>query len=82
MEFSRRFFVLAFRVSDLGVGVSWCYDRVNARVEQNDEGYAGAEEVIGIQRSEDIVAEGQILAGGVHGSGVLVEQGLRFGDAE
>ena len=74
--------MLAFGVSDSGVGGSRCYDRVNGWVEQNDEGYARAEEVLGIRRSEDVEAEGQILAGGVHGSGVLVERGVRFGDAE
>ena len=47
---------------------------MNNRVERNDEGYAGAEEVLGIRRSEDVVAEGQITAGGVHGSGILVER--------
>ena len=69
-------------MSDLGVGGSRSYDRVNARVEQNDEGYSGAEEVFGIQRSEDVVAKGQVPAGGLHGSGVLVERGVRLGDAE
>ena len=28
------------------------------------------------------MAEGRIPAGGVHGSGVLVERGMRLGDAE
>ena len=61
-------------MSDLGVGGSWCYDRVNSRVERNDEGCAGAEEVLGIRRSEDVVAKGRIPAGGLHRSGVLVER--------
>ena len=43
--------MLAFRVSDLSFGGSRCYDRVNVRVERNDEGYAGAEEVFGIRHS-------------------------------
>ena len=30
-----------FRVSDLGFGGSRCYDRMDARVERNDEGYSG-----------------------------------------
>ena len=67
--------MFAFHVSDLGVGGSRCYNRVNARVERNDGGYAGAEEVLSILRSEDVVAEGRIPAGGVHGSGVLIERG-------
>ena len=74
--------MLAFCVSDLGFGGSRCYDRVNAWVERNDEVYAGSEEVLGIRRSEDVVAEGRIPAGGVHGSGVLIEWGVRFGNAE
>ena len=65
-------------MSNLGVGGSRCYDRVNARVEQNDKGYAGAEEVLGIRCGEDVVAEGRIPAGGVHGSGILVERGVCF----
>ena len=40
------------------------------------------EEVFGIRRSEDVMAEVRIPAGGVHGSGVLVERGVRLGDAE
>ena len=55
---------------------------MNARVERNDGGYAGAEEVLGIRRSEDVVTKGRIPAGGVYGSGVLVEMGVRLGDAE
>ena len=47
-EFARGFLMLAFRVSDLSVGGSWCYDGMNAWVERCDEGYAGAEEVFGI----------------------------------
>ena len=74
--------MLVFQVSDLGIGGSRCYDRVNARVERNDEGYAGAEEVFGIRRSEDVMDEGRITAGGIDGSGVLVERGVRLGDAE
>ena len=52
--------MLAFRVSDLSVGGPRCYDRVNARVERNDEGYSDAEEVLSIQRSEDVMAEGRV----------------------
>ena len=74
--------MFAFHVSDLGVGGSRCYDRLNARVERNDGGYAGAEEVLGIRRSEDVVTNGRIPAGGLYGSGVLVEMGVRLGDAE
>ena len=37
--------MLAFCVSDLCVVGSRCYDRMNTRVERDDEGYAGAEEV-------------------------------------
>ena len=55
--------MLAFRVSNLSVGGSWCYDRMTARVERNDEGYAGAEEVFSIRRDEDVMAEGRIPAG-------------------
>ena len=40
------------------------------------------EEVFGIQISEDVMAKVRITAGGVHGSGVLVEMGVRLGDAE
>ena len=69
-------------MSNLGVGGSRFYDRVNAWVEQNGEGCASAEEVLGIRRSEYLVAEGRITVGGVHGSGILIEQGVRFGDAE
>ena len=74
--------MLAFRVSNLSVGGYRGYDRMNARVEGGDEGYAGAEEVFGIQRSEDVMAEGRIPAGGVHGSGVLFKGGMRLGNAE
>ena len=74
--------MLAFRVSNLSVGSSRCYDRVNAWVERNDKGYAGTEEVFGILRSEDVMDEGRITAGGVDGSGVLVERGVSLGDAE
>ena len=56
----------AFRVSDLGIGDSRCYGRANAWVERNDKNYTGAEEVIGIQRSEDVVAEVRIPAGRVY----------------
>ena len=66
----------------MSVGGSWCYDRMNARVERDDEGYAGADEVFGIRRSEDVMYEGQITAGGVHVSGVIVERGMRLGNAE
>ena len=55
---------------------------MNAWVEQNDEGYAGVEEVLGIQRSEDVVAECRIPVGLVHGGGILVKRGVCFGDAE
>ena len=74
--------MLVFRVSDLSVGGSQGYNRMNARVEGDDEGYDGAEEVFGIRRSEDVMAEGRILTGGVHGSGVLVDGGMRLGNAE
>ena len=74
--------MFAFCVHDLGIGSLWCYDRVNARVERNDECYAGAEELLGIRRGEDVVDECRIPAGGVHGGGVLVERGVRFGDDE
>ena len=74
--------MLTFRVGNLGVGGSRCYDRVNAWFERYDEGYAGAAEVFGVWRSEDVVAEGRIPAGGVHGSGVLVERGMRLSYAE
>ena len=40
------------------------------------------EEVFGIRRSEDVMAEGRIPAGGVHGSGVLVQRGVRLGNDE
>ena len=55
---------------------------MNTRVERNDGGYSRAEEVFGIQLSEDVMAEGRITAGGVHRSGVLVERDVRLGDAE
>ena len=74
--------MLAFRVSNLSVGGSRGYDRMNTWVEGGDEGYAGMEEVFVIQRSKDIMAEGRIPAGGVHGSGVLVEGGMRLSNAE
>ena len=74
--------MLTFRVGNLGVGGSRCYDRVNAWFERYDEGYAGAAEVFGVWRSEDVVAKGQITAGGVHGSGVLIGRGVRFRNAE
>ena len=74
--------MLAFRVSDLGVGGSRCYDRVNALVERNDKVYSGAEELLGIRCGEDVVATFRIPAGGVYGGSVFVERGVRFGDAE
>ena len=74
--------MFAFCVGDLGVGGSQCYARVSARVERNHEEYAGAEEILGIRRGEYVVAERRIPAGGVHGSGVLIERGVRLGDAE
>ena len=55
---------------------------MNARVERDDEWYSGAEEVFSIRRSEDVMAEGCIPAGGVHGSGVLAERGVRLRNAE
>ena len=55
---------------------------MNARVERNDKVYAGAEEVLGIRCGEDVVTKCRIPAGGVYGGGVLVERGVRFGDAE
>ena len=81
-EFTRRFLMLTFRVSDLSVSGSRCYNRMNARVERDDEGYAGAKELFGIRRSEDVIAEGQIPVGGVHRSGVLVMRDMRLGNAE
>ena len=74
--------MLALCVSNLGVGGSWCYNRVNVRVERNDKGHAGVKEVLGIRCGEGVVAKCRIPAGGVHGGGVLVERGVRFGDAE
>ena len=74
--------MLKFCVSNLGVGGSRCYNRVNARVERNDKGYAGAEEVLGIRCGEDVVAKFRIPAGGVYRGGVLIEWGVRFSDAE
>ena len=67
--------MLAFCVSDLSVGGSRGYDRMNVRVEWYDEGYSGAEEVLCIRGSEDVMDEGRIPVVGVHGSGVLVEGG-------
>ena len=55
---------------------------MNSQVEGDDEVYAGAEEVFGILRSEDVMAEGRIPAGGVHRICVLVERGVRLSDAE
>ena len=46
---------------------------MHARVDGADEVHAGAEEVFRIRRGQDVVAEGQIAAGGVDGGGVLVE---------
>ena len=74
--------MLAFCVGNLGIGGSRCYGRVDARVEQNDEGYAGVEDLLGIRCGEDVVSEGRIPAGGVHGCSVLVEGGVRLGNAE
>ena len=81
-EFACGFLVLTFCVSDLSVDGSRCYDRMNARVEKDDEGYSGAEEVFGIQCSGDVMAEGRISEGRVHGSGVLVERDMRLGNDE
>ena len=81
-EFERGLLVLAFHVSDLSVGGSWCYDRMNARVERDDKFYAGAEDIFGIRRNEDAIAEVQITAGRVHGSGVLIERGVHLGNAK
>ena len=69
-------------MSDLSVGGSRGYDRMNSQVEGDDEGYAGAEEVFGILRSEDVIAEVRIPAGGVHGSGVLVDRGMPLVNSE
>ena len=55
---------------------------MNSQVEGDDEGYARAEEVFGILRSEDVMAEVRIPAGGGHGSGVLVDRGMPLGNAE
>ena len=74
--------MLAFHVRYLGVSGSRCYERVNARVERNDKSYAGPEEVLSIRCGEDVVAEFRIPAGGLHRGGVLVERGVRFGNAE
>ena len=52
---------------------------MNAWAERNDEGYTGVEEAFGIRRSEDVMDKGRITAGGVDGSGVLVERGVRLG---
>ena len=81
-EFAHGFFMLAFRVIDLNVSGSRCYDRMNTRVERDDKGYAGAEEVFGIRHSEYVMAKGRILSEGVHGSSVIVERGMRLGNAE
>ena len=62
-EFARGFLMLAFHVSDLSGGDSRGYDRMIARIEGDDEIYTGAEEVLGIRRSEAVMAEGQIPAG-------------------
>ena len=64
-EFACGILMLAFHVRNLSVGGSRCYDRMNARVERDDEGYAGAEEVFGVLHREDVMAEGRIPAGGV-----------------
>ena len=74
--------MLAFRVRDLSVSGSRVYDRMNARVGGDYEGYTGAEEVFGIRHSEDVMAKGRILAGVVHRSGILVEGDMRLGNAE
>ena len=74
--------MLAFRVRDLSVGGSRLYNRMNARVERDDEGYAGLEDIFCIRRREDVMAKGRFPAGGVHGSGVLDERGMRLGNAE
>ena len=74
--------MLMFHVGELGVGGCRCYDRVDVRVELNDEGYAGLEEVPSIRRGEDVVAVGRIPAGGVLRSGVLVERGVSLGNVE
>ena len=81
-EFARGFLMLPFCVRDLRIGVSRCYDMMNSRVERDDEDYAGAEEVFSIRRGEDVMAEGRISVGGVHGSVVLVERGVPLGNAE
>ena len=47
---------------------------MNSRVERYDEGYAGSEDIFGIRRGEDVIDEGRISAGGVHGSVVSVER--------
>ena len=71
-EFARGFLMLAFRVSNLSVGGSRCYNRTNAQVERDDEGYAGTEEVFSIRRSENVMNEGRNPAVRLHGSGVLL----------
>ena len=55
---------------------------MNARVERNDKSYAGPEEVLSIRCGEDLVAKCRIPTGGVYGGGLLVERGVRFGNAE
>ena len=74
--------MLAFCMSNLSVGGSRGYDSMNAWVEGDGEGYSGAEEVFGIRRSEDVMAKGRIPAVGVHRRGVIVERGMRLGNAE
>ena len=74
--------MLAFCVGDLSVGGSRGYGSMNTRVEGDDEGYASAEEVFGIRHSEDVMTKGWVTTGGVHGSGVLIERGMRLGNAE
>ena len=55
---------------------------MHARVDRADEVHAGAEDVFHIRRSQDIVAEGRIAAGGVDGGGVLVEGSVGLSNAE
>ena len=55
---------------------------MNARVERNNKGYDGVKDVLSIRCGEDVVDKCRIPTGGVYGGGVLVERGVRFGNAE
>ena len=66
----------------LRVGGTWDEDGMYAWVDGTDEVEAGAKKVFHIRYSQDVVAEGQVTAGGVDGGGVLVEGSVCFSDAE